>query len=226
MTDSSKRNGASRPLIILLGLSLVVMLAVSLKERFENPGLTEQRQPRAASAQDSAAQQIGVLMRKVAENPNDGTAMVHLVEHLIGAQNWEAAETFAQRAVTLDTGNSKPLYLLGVIMHNQGRNKEAAEALEQVLALKDEASVRYSLGVLYIHYLENPAKGVEHLSAGLRDANAPEELKKAMLLELEKTPLSQQPGQTEQTDQPGKAAPADQARDKGKDKAAAPAKAR
>ncbi len=216
MTDSSKRNGASRALIILLGLSLVVMLAVSLKERFESPGLTEQRQPRAASAQDSIAQQIGVLMRKVAENPNDGTAIVHLVEHLIGAQNWEAAETFAQRAVTLDTGNSKPLYLLGVIMHNQGRNKEAAEALEQALTIKDEASVRYSLGVLYTHYLENPAKGVEHLSAGLHDANAPEELKKAMMLELEKTPLPKQPGQTEQTDQ---------AKAKGKDKAAAPAKA-
>ena len=163
MTDSSKRNTSSRALIILLGLGLVVMLAVSLKERFESPGLTEQRQPRAAAAQDSEAQQIGKLMRQVAENPNDGTAMVHLVEHLIGAQNWEAAETFAQRAVTLDTGNSKPLYLLGVIMHNQGRNKEAAEALEKVLAIKDEASVRYSLGVLYIHYLEDPAKGVEHL---------------------------------------------------------------
>ena len=214
MTDSSKRNTSSRALIILLGLGLVVMLAVSLKERFESPGLTEQRQPRAATAQDSEAQQIGKLMRQVAENPNDGTAMVHLVEHLIGAQSWEAAETFAQRAVTLDTGNSKPLYLLGVIMHNQGRNKEAAEALEKVLAIKDEASVRYSLGVLYIHYLEDPAKGVEHLSAGLHDANAPEELKKAIMQELEKTPLPKQP------DQPGKAAPADKA----KGKAAAPAK--
>lgn len=47
MTDSSKRNTSSRALIILLGLGLVVMLAVSLKERFESPGLTEQRQPRA-----------------------------------------------------------------------------------------------------------------------------------------------------------------------------------
>ena len=226
MTDSSKRNGASRALIILLGLSLVVMLVVSLKERFESPGLTEQRLPRAATAQDNDAQEIGKLMRQVAENPNDVTAMVHLVEHLIGAQNWEAAETFAQRAVTLDTGNSKPLYLLGVIMHNQGRNKEAAEALEQVLAIKDEASVRYSLGVLYTHYLENPAKGVEHLSAGLRDANAPEALKNAIMQELEKTSTAKQPEQTGQTEQTGKAAPAGQAKDKPKDKAAAPAKAR
>ena len=222
MTDSSKRNTASRALIILLGLGLVLMLAVSLKERFESPGLTEQRQPRAMAAQDSAAQQIGQLMRQVAENPNDGTALVHLVEHLIGAQNWEAAETFAQRAVTLDTGNSKPLYLLGVIMHNQGRNKEAAEALERVLAIKDEASVRYSLGVLYIHYLDNPAKGVEHLSAGLHDSGAPEELKKAIMVELEKTPLPGQPGKSDTPDTSGKAAPADQA----KGKTAAPSKTR
>lgn len=195
MTDSPKRTTSSRALIIVLALGLVIMLAASLKERFEKPSLTEQRRPGPAAqagGQDDDAQQIGKLMRQIAENPNDSTAMIHLVEHLVSAQNWDAAETFAQRAVTLDTGNSKPLYLLGVIMHNQGRNKEAAEALEKVLAIKDEASVRYSLGVLYIYFLENPAKGVEHLNAGLNDPKAAEELKKAIAQELEKAKQSDQ----------------------------------
>ncbi|MDD4702257.1 MAG: hypothetical protein PHI96_08560 [Desulfovibrio sp.] len=195
MTDSSKRPASSRALIIVLALGLAIMLAASLKERFEKPSLTEQRRPGPAAqagGQDDAAQKIGSLMRQVAENPNDSTAMIHLVEHLVGAQNWEAAETFAQRAVTLDASNSKPLYLLGVIMHNQGRNKEAAEALENVLAIKDEASVRYSLGVLYIYFLENPAKGVEHLTAGLNDPKASDELKKAITQELEKTQQAEQ----------------------------------
>ena len=126
--------------------------------------------------------------------------------------NATAAETFAQRAITLDAGNSKPLYLLGVIMHNQGRNKEAAEALEKVLAIKDEASVRYSLGVLYLYFLENPAKGIEHLTAGLQDPKASDELKAAITQELEKAP---------QPDQNAKAAPAaSETRGKSADKAA------
>ena len=198
-----------------LAVGLVTMLVTSLKERFESPGLTEQRRPGPAAQagrQDDDAQQIGKLMRQIAENPNDSTAMIHLVEHLIGAQNWDAAETFAQRAITLDAANSKPLYLLGVIMHNQGRNKEAAEALEKVLAIKDEASVRYSLGVLYLYFLENPAKGVEHLKAGLQDPKASDELKAAIMQELEKAP---------QPDQNAKAAPAaSETRGKSADKAA------
>ena len=223
MTDSPKRTTSSRALILLLALGLVAMLATSLKERFESPGLTEQRRPGPAAqtgGQQDDAQQIGKLMRQIAENPNDSTAMIHLVEHLIGAQNWDAAETFAQRAITLDAANSKtldaanskPLYLLGVIMHNQGRNKEAAEALEKVLAIKDEASVRYSLGVLYLYFLENPAKGVEHLKAGLQDPKASDELKAAIMQELEKAP---------QPDQNAKAAPAaSETRGKSADKAA------
>ncbi|HZF60651.1 MAG TPA: hypothetical protein VEZ52_03400, partial [Desulfovibrio sp.] len=98
------------------------------------------------------------------------------------------AETFAQRAVTMDVSNPKPLYLLGVIQHNQGRHKEAAEALEQVVKIKDEASVRYSLGVLYIYFLEDPKRGADHLRAGLTDATASEELKAAIKQELEKVP--------------------------------------
>lgn len=50
--------------------------------------------------------------------------------------------------------------------------------------------MRYSLGVLYIHFLNDPARGVEHLSAGLHDPKAGEDLKKGIRDELEKAPLS------------------------------------
>ena len=80
MTDSPKRTTSSRALILLLALGLVVMLASSLKERFESPGLTEQRRPGPAAQagrQDDDAQQIGKLMRQIAENPNDSTAIIY-----------------------------------------------------------------------------------------------------------------------------------------------------
>lgn len=189
MTDAFMPNRSARALIILLALALIVMLGVSLKSRFQNPHLTvpaRQQAMRAADGDAEGAQVVGKLMRQVAENPQDIDALIHLIEHLVTAQNWDAAETFAQRAVTMDVGNPKPLYLLGVIMHNEGRHKEAAEALEQVLKIRDDASVRYSLGVLYIYFLDDPKRGVENLNAGLNDPKAGEDLKASIKEELEK----------------------------------------
>ena len=144
MTDTKKGNLSARILIIALAVALAVMLGASLKARFQNPHLTvaaRQQQGMGGGEAGEDAQTVGKLMREVAENPQDLGALVHLIEHLVTAQNWDAAETFAQRAITLDAANSKPLYLLGVIMHNQGRNKEAAEALEKVLAIKDDEAI-------------------------------------------------------------------------------------
>ena len=191
MTDTKKGNLSARILIIALAVALAVMLGASLKARFQNPHLTvaaRQQQGMGGGEAGEDAQTVGKLMRQVAENPQDLGALIHLIEHLVTAQNWDAAETFAQRAVTMDVSTPKPLYLLGVIQHNQGRHKEAAEALEQVVKIKDEASVRYSLGVLYIYFLEDPKRGAEHLRAGLTDATASEELKAAIKQELEKAP--------------------------------------
>lgn len=195
MTDTKKGNLSARILIVVLAVALAVMLGASLKARFQNPHLTvaarqQQGMPGGEAGED--AQTVGKLMRQVAENPQDLGALIHLIEHLVTAQNWDAAETFAQRAVTMDVGNAKPLYLLGVIQHNQGRHKEAAEALERVVKIKDEASVRYSLGVLYIYFLEDPKRGAEHLRAGLNDASASEELKAAIKQELEKNPVAEE----------------------------------
>ena len=192
MTDTNKCGFSARILIILLAAAFCIMLFASLKARIQNPHLTVAARPQQGMAGSEAgedAQTVGKLMRQVAENPQDIGALIHLIEHLVSAQNWDAAETFAQRAVTMDVGNSKPLYLLGVIQHNQGRHKEAAEALERVVKIKDEASVRYSLGVLYIYFLEDPKRGVEHLLAGLKDTAASKELMAAMQQEIEKTPV-------------------------------------
>ena len=151
MTDLPKLNTPARALALLLALSLAAMLVISLTERFKHPQIPVHVQPAPQAPAGMGGDAIGALMQEVAKNPQNVDALVHLVEALMTAQNWEAAETFAQRASTLDVNNPQPLYLLGVIKHNQGKHKEAAELLEKVVALHDNASVRYSLGVLYIH---------------------------------------------------------------------------
>ena len=225
MTDTNKCGFSARVLIILLAAAFTIMLFASLKARIQNPHLTVAARPQQGMAGGEAgedAQTVGKLMREVAENPQDLGALVHLIEHLVTAQNWDAAETFAQRAVTMDVSNPKPLYLLGVIQHNQGRNKEAAESLERVVKIKDEASARYSLGVLYIYFLEDPKRGVEHLRAGLNAATASAELKAVIQEELEKTPVPEeaQPAPAK-TDAKAAGKPADAKADKKTDKKAA-----
>ena len=189
MTDAVRPNTSARILIVFLALALATMLCLALAERFLHPDLTVQRERQLApmpSVEEKKSMEIGALMRQVAAEPQNIDVLVKLVEQLTAAQSWDAAATFAQRAVAMDAMNPKPLYLLGIILHNQGRHKEAAEALEHVLSLKDEASVRYSLGVLYLYYLHDRARGLEHLQAGIEDTQAGRDIKLAIRAELDK----------------------------------------
>lgn len=176
MTDGSSAAPATpslstRLLLIVLGFCFTAMLGVSLIQRFANPQLvipapsSGEETAQAGNAMDG---QIGALMQKVSENPNDVDTMLHLVEHLITIKNWQAAETFAQRAVALDALNGKALYLLGFVKHNLDQNKDAALLLEKALAVRDDAHIRYSLGMIYLYFLDDKERGYAHLEAALK----------------------------------------------------------
>lgn len=200
--------GSQRLVIIVMALGLGFMLVSGVWQRISNPHLVKEIDTNASAQQGGMNPELGKLMQQISENPNDFKALVHLSEHLVNDQQWDAAETFARRAMTVNPSDAQPAYLLGVILHNKSKHVEAAEALETVVKLKDEASVRYSLGVLYIHYLNNTPKGVEHLTAGLHDPKAPETLKAQIREELEKAPLMGEKHKGAE----GKASPADAAK--------------
>ena len=129
---------------------------------------------------------LASLMQKVAAEPTNKDALMHLAEHLMATQEWDAAATFAQRAVALDVNDPQPLYMLGVILHNQGKPQEAAATLEKVVVLRDDATVRYSLGVLYSYFLQQKDKGRAHWEAGLKDPKISPEMRQAIEEELKK----------------------------------------
>ena len=124
MTDS-RLSFTARAIILLLGLSLLVMLGVTIKERVSNPHLVTER-PTAPQGMGQEQNLLASLMQKVAAEPTNKDALMHLAEHLMATQEWDAAATFAQRAVALDVNDPQPLYMLGVILHNQGKPQEAA----------------------------------------------------------------------------------------------------
>ena len=194
-----------RSILLLIGAGLLVMLVSTLAYLAANPGLVshattgtqaaETSAPQAPAAtgagmgagMDEAAQQgVMALMQKIQKNPTDLEALVGLAEHFMHSQDWQRAETFALRAVVAAPNETQPLYMLGIIQHNQNRHAEAAASLEKVVAAKDDASVRYSLGILYAYYLEQPDKGIEHLKKALTIPSIPADLKKAVEEEITK----------------------------------------
>lgn len=185
-----------KTVILLLGAALMAILLASLLQRFAHPDLTingvvMERAPDKGELTNDTRQMdaIGELMRAVAQNPKDGSTLLRLVEALMAVGQWQSAENFAHKALELDSAenqNPRALYLLALIHHNMGRQEQAAELLEKLLEKSENPSARYSLGILYLHYLNNPAKGIEQLQKGLAVPDAPQSLKTAIAEELRK----------------------------------------
>lgn len=189
MTDNASPASTRRPpalLLLVLLLAFLGMLGTGLWQRFTQPELVQKvvHNPAQHSQEEMGA--VGRLMEEVSRNPDSMEATLSLVSALVKLENWEAAENFARRAIQLDAKDPRPLHLLGVIQHNTGRDADAAQSLEAVLALHDDPSVRYSLGVLYIYYLNDKPRGLEHLRAGLSLPGVGESLKKHIQAELNK----------------------------------------
>lgn len=178
--------------IVFLGLGLATILLVSLWWRFSNPSLTIHRFADSGvtmpPVMDSKMDGIGRLMAQAAQNPHDVPILLKLAESLMAIGQWESAENFVQKALTEPGENSRATYLLAVIHHNRGHHAEAAELLEKLLARQENPSARYSLGILYIHYLNQPEKGRVQLERGLAAEGVPESLVQAMQEELGKLP--------------------------------------
>lgn len=193
MARDKALTGRARVLVVALGLGLAAMLVASLAERFTSPGLTVRHfaAQTAGTGQPPAdgPDEVGRLMQEVARDPGNRAALVQIAERLMAMGSWDGAESFATRALALDPQDARTRYLLGVIRHNQGKHAEAAKLLEEALRTQESAPMRYSLGVLYLHYLNEPARGVEQLSMALHDPDADESLRQSIRAELEKAPL-------------------------------------
>lgn len=206
MTDKTLSFAKNRRrLLLTVSVGLLLMLFSALSYFTTNPELVihtgspngssstatrDSGMPAGAgsmSGMDSAAQEgIMKLMQRLQQNPSDMEALGGLTEHFMHTQDWQRAETFAMRAVLAAPNETKPLYMLGVIQHNQKRHAEAAVNLEKVAEKDKDPSVRYSLGILYAYYLNDPDKGIEQLEKALKSPDITPELKTSVLEEIEK----------------------------------------
>lgn len=181
----------SRGILIFLGCGILAMLFVSLGERITNPNLvvgqragndgTKNKNPGGGMNSE-----IPGLMQQLNENPKDVGILVHLSEHLITDGEADVAENFLKRALVEEPNHAKANYWLGVVLHGKDKNEEAVAALEKSILADDDPTVRRSLGLIYIYYLDNTKKGLEHLNAGLSNPKATAAVKKMLNEELVK----------------------------------------
>ena len=181
MTESSRR--------IVLGallLGIGVMFAASVVWRLDGKPLVHDHAP-AATAQAPAqmppaqtapgtpdkakmeqatqspqAMAIMGLMQKMKENPNDVETLLALAQTFAEQGDMEGAKDMIQRATVAAPSDHRPPYLMGVVLGGQGKWQEAAEQLERSVSLKDDASARYSLGVIWRYHLKDEAKARSH----------------------------------------------------------------
>lgn len=191
MTLTGER-GTPKAFIVFMTLLFALMLISSLWHRFLHPDLVIRKlndHGHAQSGMDDNVAAIGQLMQRVGKNPQDLEATLKLVESLMAIGEWQSAENFAQKTLSLSAANPdeiRPLYLLSFIHHNLGRHEQAAELLEKVLEKQDNPSARYNLGILYTHYLGHPEKGVEQFRKALRHDGLAAGLRAAIKEELDK----------------------------------------
>ncbi len=186
-----RTNTPHKSLILFIALLFFGILCASLWQRFQHPDLVIRRISDNApnSRMEDNMGTIGQLMQQVAKNPEDLETVLHLVQSLMAIGQWEGAENFAQKALSLSSGNPseiRPLYFLSLIHHNRGQHEQAAELLEKILKKTDNPSARYNLGILYIHYLNKPEMGMEQFKEALRQPDLPPGLKAALQEELDK----------------------------------------
>jgi len=107
-------------------------------------------------------------MQKMKENPNDVENLLSIAQLFAEQGDFEGAKDMIQRAAVAAPSDSRPPYLMGVVLGGQGRWQEAAEQLERSISLKDDASARYSLGVIYRYHLKQDDKARAHFESASR----------------------------------------------------------
>ncbi len=198
-------NAAARSLAFwFLLMSLGCLFATGLYQRMASPSLiqTLDMQPQGrgndpqpggnAAAQrppaplpEADAAELGGLMAKLKAAPDNTDTLLAIADVFRRNKDWEKALGFLRRAADSAPADMRPQYFQGMALAEKGDSAPAAEAFEKALLLApNNASARFSLAVLYRHYLNNPGRARELLEAIVASPDAEEAVKARARTEL------------------------------------------
>ncbi len=194
----------ARVLLAGVALALIAMAATAAYQRVRYGGLIQVAAPSAPAEAASGAsgapgsasipsmpagpEQEATLaaMQRLQADPNDVNALLALADLFMNQQNWGTAQGFVNRAMVAAPSDARPLYYQGVLYARQDKYKEAAEAMQRSLELRDEPATRYSLGIIQIYHLNDAARGRALLEGALQSPDLHPDLKVMIETELAK----------------------------------------
>lgn len=167
-----------RTVTVTAAASLVAVLWTAGSYLTARPSLEVHLHQAPPSPEERPEQEAIRFMEILRNNPDDTAALSALAQHFADRGEAERALLFAQRAAAAAPDDPGLQHRLGVMQHRAGHNAAAAASLEKALALRENPSIRYSLGILYRDYLGEQEKGAALLRQVIDDPSAPETLKR------------------------------------------------
>lgn len=169
-------------LIIIVGALSIICGTTSYF--IEHPTLTMHIEQQEASAiqQDknitNASQtDLLTLTQKLQANPNDARILLELSKYFIELCEWKQAEYFLLHALIVEPNNPDILYLLGITQYNQEEYIDAVNSFKKVLIIEPDPSAQYSLGLLYLYYLDKKNQGLQYLQQVIDNPKSTPEMK-------------------------------------------------
>ena len=151
-------------ILLLILLGFLAMFAASFYHFMHAPADSTARPAVVTTTVDSGPEQpelseqqmdeLAVLMGKLQSSPHDVDILMEIGGIFLAAKDWERAEAFLNRAVMSRPADTGPRYLLGIVLHQQGKIQEAAAAFEALLVLEEDPAAQYNLAVIYKYHLD------------------------------------------------------------------------
>ncbi len=179
----------NKPLLLVLGAGLVLMLAASAAWRLTHPSLTIPNERAAKAHGDSEAPagmpggmggmgDMGQLMNRAAANPRDVEALAGIAERLLMMNAPDKAMVFVDRALAERPADAHLLDMKAVALAGMGREAEAEDYLKMALAKEpDNPQVGFHLGMLLKYYLNRQEEAAAQFRRVRDLASAPQELR-------------------------------------------------
>jgi len=185
MSSKPAYNIGQKAVLCFMGLSLVGMLIASVAYRIDHPSLTEHRDKGSQAQADAMMSRISGLMERLQDNPEDVEAMQQLGHIFMAMQAWDRAARFWERVLEHRPQDGHARKQLAMCYYQQQSYDDAARELKRVLRdASEDHYARFNLGVLLIHFLDQPAQGKAHLRQVAGAKSADEELRQKARQEL------------------------------------------
>ena len=178
-----------KPVLLLAGFCLMVMLISSIVYRIENPSrkvfIEAQQQAdhgetpggpgvpggMSGMGDPQAMNRVSQMMAQLQESPNDVAVMVEIGRSFLGMQAFDRAESFARRILSVEPENPHGLELLGLATFRLDKPQEAKDAFTELVRVDPaNGGAHFNLGVLYRYHLKDEQAALEHFQAAKENA--------------------------------------------------------